>query len=224
MMKLPADLWRRHEKLVLNVFLKALIRLKGEESIPVNEVPINDLLYVLAHEIWCELSPSEKPASFSLIPNSENLARTKRGIGQEWTRKKPDFRWRLSDPLEKNPEKATKDYTIECKRLGKKSGSYNFINEYVISGIIRYVSKKHSYGIGTKSGAMIGYVQNMVHEDALKGVNSAIREEKTHEMPEIAFDRLETLAGMRRGNHTLKRKEVSPSSFDLRHIWVELMN
>lgn len=132
----------------------------------------------------------------------ENPPRVKVEIGEEWTRKRPDFRWTLSDPLERNPRKATKDYTIECKRLREKSSKgWDFIKEYVVSGIIRYVSKEHSYGIGTKSGAMIGYVQNMEYEEALKQINLTIRKE--YKIPEIVFDNLKDLAGIRKGNHTL---------------------
>lgn len=224
--KLPSseDLWKRHERLVFNVFLNALVRLKNEKSLPNDEIPLNDLLYVLAREIWCELPQKDKP-SWALIPNSEIPPRNRKEIGQGWTRKRPDFRWTLSDPLERDTLKAMKDYTIECKRLDEKtSAGWDFINEYVVSGIIRFVSKEHRYGIGAESGAMIGYVQNLGHEKILKQINLTVRKSQEYKIPEITFNNLKGLAGIGRGNHTLKRKEVSPSTFYLSHIWVELMN
>jgi len=224
--KLPSseDLWKRHERLVLNVFLNALVRLKNEKPLPDEEIPLNNLLYVLVREIWCELPKNDKPL-WALIPNSETPPRNRKEIGQEWTRKKPDFRWTLSDPSERDTLRAIKDYTIECKRLDEKtSAGWDFINEYVVSGIIRFLSKEHRYGIGAESGAMIGYVQNLVPVEVLKNINLTVRKSQEYKIPEITFNKIKGLVGIGRGNHTLKRKEVSPSNFDLRHIWVELMN
>lgn len=220
----PDHLWERHETLVLNVFMIALVKLQEETNLPEDEPALNELLYTLVRDSWCKLPQNEKPI-WSLIPNSENPPRTTSEIGKERTRKRPDFRWTLSDSLERDPRKAIKDYTIECKRLREKSSKgWDFIKEYVVSGIIRYVSKEHNYGIGTKSGAMIGYVQNMEYEEALKQINLTIREKKEYKIPEIAFDNLKDLAGIRKANHTLRRKEISPSNFNLCHIWVDLIN
>ena len=226
MVKLPSseDLWKRHERLVFNVFLNALVRLKNEKSLPDDEIALNDLLYVFAREIWCELPQKDKPF-WALIPNSETPPRNRKEIGQKWTRKKPDFRWTLSDPLERDTVKAIKEYTIECKRLAEKtSAGWDFINKYVVNGIIRFISKEHRYGIGTISGVMIGYVQNLVHAEVLKQINLTVRNSQEYKIPEIMFNHLKDLSGISKGNHTLIRKEVSPSNFDLRHIWVELMN
>jgi len=217
----PEHLWERHERYVLNIFLLALIRLRDEDSLPEDELFLNNLLYVNVRQVWCDLPKNEKPI-WSLITNAENLPRTKSEIGQRWTRKKPDFRWSLSDSQERDSSKAIRDYTIECKRL-RKNG--NFINEYVVSGIVRFISKEHSYGIGTVSGAMIGYVQNMEHKEALERINGAILNKQEFEIPIIKLNKiLQEKDSVKKRNHTLKRKEVNPSIFDLRHIWIELTN
>jgi len=164
----------------------------------------------------------QKPVSFSLVPNSENSPRTKKEIGEEWTWKKPDFQWRLSDPLEKEPVKAIREYTIECKRLGTKIKSWDFIDEYVVSGIIRFLAEEYKYGNGTSSGAMIGYIQNMEYDEILKQINTVIRNQRDYDIPNIEIS--EKGDEIRKGNHTLNRKKVNPSIFDLRHIWVSLRN
>jgi hypothetical protein len=222
----PEQLWERHERYVLNIFIQALTKLRDENILPEEEVELNNILYVNVHQVWCDLPQNQKPVSFSLAANSENPPRIRDEIGQEWTRKKPDFRWTLSDPLEKNPRKATKDYAIECKRLRKKSNKgWDFIKEYVVSGIIRYISKEHSYGIGTKSGVMIGYIQDMSHDEMLRRVNKALAKAKKYKIPEIQFiQNLPKIDGIRNGNHTLSREEVDPNIFDLRHIWLDLTN
>jgi hypothetical protein len=222
----PENLWERHERYVLNVFLLALTKLIDEDALPEGEIELNNLLYVNVRQVWCDLPLNDKPSSFSLIPNSENPPRKISEIGQEWTRKKPDFLWSLSDSQERDSLKAIRNYTIECKRLTKKTASgWDFIKEYITSGIFRFISKEHSYGIGTISGAMVGYIQNMKHNVALEQVNTAILKTKGSVIPEINFSRTrQTMSRIKKGNHTLNRKEVNPSIFDLRHIWIEMSN
>jgi len=226
MVKLPSseDLWKRHERYILNIFLLALVRLRDEDSLPEDEPTLNERLYVHARYVYCSLPCEQKPMSF-VNRNSEIPPRRMEEVGERWTKKKPDFQWELTNTQEANPEKAIKEYTIECKRLAEKtSAGRSFINEYVVNGIIRFISKEHRYGIGTISGVMIGYVQNLVHAEVLKQINLTVQKSQEYKIPEIMFYHLEDLSGIIKGNHTLIRKEVSPSNFDLRHIWVELMN
>jgi len=225
-MRLPISehLWERHEQHVLNVFQLALLRLKKEKHLPKDEPTLNEKLYVHARYVYCSLPYEQKPMSF-VKRNSEIPPRRIEEVGERWTKKKPDFQWELINTQETNPEKAIKEYTIECKRLAEKtSAGWDFINEYVVNGIIRFISKEHRYGIGTISGVMIGYVQNLVHAEVLKQINLTVRKSQEYKIPEIMFNHLKDLSGISKGNHTLIRKEVSPSNFDLRHIWVELMN
>lgn len=225
-MRLPISehLWERHEQHVLNVFQLALLRLKKEKHLPKDEPTLNEKLYVHARYVYCSLPYEQKPMSF-VKRNSEIPPRRIEEVGERWTKKKPDFQWELINTQETNPEKAIKEYTIECKRLAEKtSAGRSFINEYVVNGIIRFISKEHRYGIGTISGVMIGYVQNLVHAEVLKQINLTVRKSQEYKIPEIMFNHLKDLSGISKGNHTLIREEVSPSNFDLRHIWVELMN
>lgn len=215
----PEHLWERHETLVLSVFMIALVKLREETNLPEDEPTLNELLYTFVRDSWCKLPKNEKPI-WSLIPNAENPPRITSEIGQEWTRKKPDFRWSLSDSQERDSSKAIRDYTIECKRLRTNR---NFINEYVVNGIVRFLTKKHKYGNGTVSGAMIGYIQNMKHIEAVEQVNAVILKRKEFVIPIIKFTKYQQLMDrIRKGNHQLRREEVNPSIFDLRHIWIQL--
>jgi len=225
-MRLPISehLWERHEQHVLHVFQLALLRLKKEKHLPKDEPTLNEQLYVHARHVYCCLPNDQKPMSF-VKRNSEIPPRRIEEVGERWTKKKPDFQWELINTQETNPEKIIKEYVIECKRLAEKTSSgWDFIKEYVVSGIIRFVSKEHRYGIGAESGAMIGYVQNLVPLEVLKHINLTIRKSKEYKISEITFNKIKGLAGIGRGDHILKRKEVIPSTFHLRHIWVELMN
>ncbi len=221
MSRLPSSdkLWKRHEQLVLNVLECALVKLQNENNLPEEEIKLNDLLYVYAREVWCKLPKNKKPSG-TLSRNSEIPPRIKSEIGQRWTKKKPDFLWSLSDPLEEDPAKAIRDYTIECKRLRTKTKTWDFINEYVVNGIIRFFTEEHKYGIGTLSGAMIGYIQNMEHDEILKQINTIIQNRKDYKIPPIEFSQKGD--EIRKGNHTLNREKVNPSVFDLCHIWVNL--
>jgi hypothetical protein len=223
-MRLPSPelLWERHETFVLNVFMIALSKLQNQANLPEDEPSLNNLLYILVRDSWCKLPQHEKPI-WSLICNAENIPSTTDEIGQEWTRKKPDFRWSLSDSQEKDSLKAIKDYTIECKRLREMSNR-NFINQYVTEGIFRFLAKEYKYGNGTTSGAMIGYIQEMKHSDVLEQINAVIQKTGAFFIPIIEFDNSQNIDNIKKGNHTLERHEVDPPNFDLRHIWILMPN
>jgi len=53
MNKLPSSdkLWERHEQLVLNVLVCALVKLRNENNLPENEIKLNDILYVHARNV-----------------------------------------------------------------------------------------------------------------------------------------------------------------------------
>jgi len=217
----PEHLWERHETLVLNVFTIALVKLQEETNLPEDEPTLNELLYTLVRDSWHKLPQNEKPI-WSLSRNTENPPRTTSEIGQKWTRKKPDFLWSLSDSQERDSYKAIREYTIECKRLRTNR---NFINEYVVNGIVRFLTAEQKYGNGTVSGAMIGYIQNMRHSEVLEQVNAVILKTKEFVIPEIKFTtNCQMTDKIKKGNHRLSRKEVKPSIFDLRHIWMDVTN
>ncbi len=217
----PGEIWKRHESLVLNVFIYALIELKKEKNLPIEEIPLNERLYLYIRRVYHKLPANKKPFSPSLVPNSENPPVEFDDIGKTWTRKKPDFRWTLYNSEETDPLQAYKEYTIECKRL-RING--NFINEYVVNGIVRFLTKEHKYGNGTVSGAMIGYIQNMEHKEALERINGAILKTKEFVIPVIKLNiNRQIMDSIKKGNHTLNRQEVKPSIFHLRHIWIEVL-
>lgn len=217
----PEHLWERHERYVFNIFLLALIRLRDEDSLPEDEPTLNERLYMHARNVYLGLSCKQKPLSF-VKRNSEIPPRKMSEVGEHWTKKKPDFQWELINNNETDPQKAIKEYTIECKRL-RING--NFINEYVVNGIIRFLSQEYKYGNGTVSGTMIGYIQKMEHKEALERINGAILKTKEFDIPIIKFTKdLQEKDSVKKGNHTLNRKKVNPSIFDLRHIWIEVTN
>lgn len=224
--KIPSAsmLWQRHEGLILGVFIRALKMLLLEKNLPDAENRINETLYVKAKRAYSKLSPKQRPAFFGLFLEPQNQPETEDDVGEEFLLKKPDFKWRLEDKSDSNPETAIRDYDIECKRLGKKLNNKWVLNEnYVNNGILRFLNVGHSYGRGMAFGAMIGYVQNMEFDTVTKEVNQYIAQIKKHKTPPIKFP----TNGFSQGKtvsttQQLERTEVLPSKFALRHVWVDL--
>ena len=216
------DLWNRHEKLVLTVFLIALDQLRSEEILPEAENRINEKLLIHTKRAWKKL-PAEKRPLWALSLESQNQPQSDEDVGTGWLIKKPDFQWQYVDHTD-NTENGFKSYTIECKRLGHPLSKSRILNhEYVKNGIQRFVATEHSYGKGSWSGAMIGYVQNMDLTAIVEQLNTHILDHFSHKIPALKFSEVDfDERGIIKSSQKLTRKNVPPSSFDLRHLWVDL--
>ena len=224
--KIPSAsmLWQRHEGLVLAVFIQALKLLRFEKNLPDSENRINETLYLKAREAYFKLPLEQRPAFFGLFIEPQNQPQTEDDVGEEFLLKKPDFKWRVENRSDANPATAIKDYDIECKRLGKPVNKNWVLNEnYVKNGILRFSSDKHSYGKGVPFGAMIGYIQNMELKDILKEINQCVVQIQTYKIPSISFSTKDISSkAIFETTQKFCRKEIKPSPFNLRHIWVDL--
>ena len=81
----------------------------------------------------------------------------------------PDFRWGYVDAQADDPNDGAKQFFVECKRLTQPQNHY--AREYVVSGIERFRSPGHAYGKDMPKGAMIGYLQDISFNDAVRLVN-----------------------------------------------------
>jgi len=215
--------WQRHEELILGVFIRALKMLRLERNLPDAENRINETLYLKAKHAYFKLPLIQRPAFFGLFLEPQNQPQTEDDVGEEFLLKKPDLKWRLENKSDPNPAMAIRDYDIECKRLGKPLRRDRVLNEdYVKNGILRFLNVKHSYGKGMTFGAMIGYVQSMEFKGILKEVNQCITQIQTHKIPLIKFSAKKNSNEIIETAQKLYRTEISPSSFNLRHIWVDL--
>ena len=53
--------------------------------------------------------------------------------------KKPNFQWSITNTSESSPERSSKQFFIEYKRLGKPLGSWILNKNYVQHGIKRFI-------------------------------------------------------------------------------------
>ena len=48
--------------------------------------------------------------------------------------KRPDFQWSITDIFESDHQKSSKQFVLECKRLGIANGNWKFNENYVNQG------------------------------------------------------------------------------------------
>ena len=225
MSKIPSseDLWASHEQRVLGVFILALQMLREEKNLPAKENQINKVLALKTRDANLRLAREQRLTHLPMW-EAQNQPQSEEDLGSEWVKKKPDFQCQLSDETDDDPKTAYRNYCIECKRLGQPPAAGWILNEnYVTSGIVRFVEASHSYGKGATSGAMIGYIQSMDPNDILREINEHIRLMAHHPIPPLSFMSVRSFKeGIAQIIQHLVRREVSPSSFDLRHLWVDL--
>ncbi len=213
--------WERFEKHVLEVFIEALLILLNKVDLPNSENELNRELYFCLLEANHKLYRSgtggfDYPPSYEAQnppdPEDKFVARREK--------KRPDFYWGYLDHSETDPRKSSRNFVFECKRLGKPVRSDWILNEnYVRHGIFRFISEDYGYSKNEKSGAMIGYVQNMNFDEILAKVNKTAKKESILE--------IETpIAGWKEKDVSMleqKLKRAFPiKSFNLKHLWVDL--
>ena len=204
------DLWGNHERLCTELLRQALGSLV-DKSPHANENDLNRDLYRAIIRLSHKAAQSGKHIP-PVVPEGRNppastdLERAKREF------KIPDFYWAYIDPLVDDPDDASQQFVVECKRLTNPSAHY--MREYVDSGIARFIDLGHGYGMGMKSGAIAGYLQEVLLDDALIRVNAVM---ERHAIPPLVQTQRRGETGAEFGHIVLRSFPESP--FRLIHIW-----
>ena len=205
-----AVVWSQHERLCTGLLRQALESLA--DNFPnENEDDLNRDLY-RAIIRYSHKAAQDGRYIPPVVPEGRNPPAS---TDQERARrefKRPDFYWAYIDPLVDNPDEASKQFVVECKRLTTPSTHY--MREYVVSGIARFIDVGHGYGMGMKSGAVIGYLQKVTLDDALCRVNA---EALQVSIPVLVQRVRREEAGAEFDQLVLRAFPESP--FHLIHIW-----
>lgn len=209
--------WGKFEKSILEVISLAIDELMKVDDFPLNENQLNRKFYKCLVTANYQLRKQEKGLDSPPFyegnnqPHLDDKQRTKREF------KKPDFQWSITDTSEPNPERSSKQFVLECKKLGKPSSRNWILNKnYVQHGIKRFINAEYGYGYGVKSSAMLGYIQNMCVNTILIEVN---REVKSIQQP-LVSNQIEY------PNHTRMSHRITKNfplnTIELKHIWIKI--
>jgi hypothetical protein len=146
-------------------------------------------------------------------PDRDDEARTTR------EQKRPDFQWVYLDRYESDPSRGSKQFVVECKRLGNPPRADWVLNSnYVQHGISRFRDPQWGYAKRFPRGAMIGYWQSMDAKQVLKEVNDEARKKS---LPDLVLVGNWKSKEANRLTHTFERSfDISP--FELFHLWIDL--
>ena len=208
-------LWAKREGMCLAILERALFLLRTEKGLPEAEVDLNNHLYFCLLAASRELYPTDPVAPISECNNQPDPDDESRAARE---RKRPDFQWVYLDQYEPDPKRSSKQFVVECKRLGEPGrADWEFNVNYVRHGICRFRDPKWAYAQRFRSGAMVGYWQSMEPTQVLTEVNE---EARRNSLPDLVPTRSPAPSGDRL-EHTFERSfEASP--FHLRHLWVDL--
>lgn len=212
--------WENHERRVMAVLVLALRRLMAEGTLPRSEDSLNRRLYFCMLEAIRELSRQGTDFSAYLMYEANNQPDADDEERATREGKRPDFQFGYIDHQEPDPRRSAKQYVVECKRLGNSGRSDWVLNDnYCVYGVARFHNIEHGYGQGVPVGAMIGYIQNMTAAGVLAEVNASA---KVNSLPELVLSQAGWVkADVSRLDHSFQR-EVVPSPFAMRHLWLDL--
>jgi hypothetical protein len=213
---LSQNLWSKHQARCLRTVERALTLLRQSETFPELEVELNRQLHFCLLRASRELYPENEIAPISECnnqPDPDDEARVKR------EQKRPDFQWIYLDRYEADPLRSSRQFVVECKRLGTALRSdWIFNQNYTNHGIGRFREAEWAYAKGASSGAMVGYWQSMGADDVLAAVHE---ESRAKSFPDLVLLGAWKPGDVSRLEHTFERSfQVSP--FRLHHLWIDL--
>lgn len=211
-------LWAEREAKCLAILERALLLLRMETTLPEAEVDLNRLLHFRLLKASRELYPDDPispAAECNNQPDRDDEARAAR------EQKRPDFQWMYLDKYEANPDRSSKQFVVECKRLGKSARSDWVLNSnYVNHGVCRFRDVGWAYAKRFSSAAMVGYWQEMEPETVLSEVNAEVRKNLLPEINCPGGLKARVVSGL---EHQFERPfPISP--FRLFHRWVDIRN
>lgn len=210
------QLWRTRETKCLAIIKRALELFRQQGSFPQSEVELNREFYFCLIAASRELYPDDQVAPVTECcnqPDPDDGTRARR------EQKRPDFQWVYLDRYEADPQRSSKQFVVECKRLGDPPRSDWVLNlNYIEHGIARFKHPDWAYAKHAQSGAMIGYVQSMTPATILVAVNAECRSQS---FPDLVPTEAWVSEGTTRLDHSVDRNfEISP--IKLHHFWIDL--
>ena len=210
------NLWATRVAKCLSTIERALWLLRQIHDLPEAEVDLNRHLYFCLLAASRELYPNDEIAPIPECnnqPDPDDEARAKR------EQKRPDFQWIYLDRYESDPQRSSKQFVVECKRLGKSRSVKWILNlNYTNNGIARFREPEHAYAKRFATGAMVGYWQSMRANEVLSEVNEGCRNKS---LPDLILVGAWNPGGTSRLEHSFERPfEISP--FILYHFWIDL--
>ena len=211
-------LWERHEARVLGLLRSALELLRTRRPTG-GEPELNRELFLCilevnrrnhdaGNEFWFDYAPTYE-ARNPPTPDTEDSASEK---------KIPDLYWGYLDHQEPDPRRSSRNFVIECKRLGQATAAgWVFNVRYIADGVHRFLHPDWRYGKDVSSGAMVGYIESMDADAILEEVNVAAFQRG---IAPIAWAGGPTPPLHELGHSLGRTFQMTP--FRLIHLWIEV--
>lgn len=210
------EFWKKFENSIIEIIELAIDLFKEKESLPRKEDDLNRTFFSCLIEANYLLQKENRGQPSAPMYEANNQPKFEEGKRTIREFKRPDFQWSIMDILEPDPLKSSKQFVLECKRLGLPNGNWVFNENYVNHGIKRFVSKEHGYAYGVESSAMLGYVQDMDIYKILSEVNVNIESINQKSLSETQKKDITLHL-----SHILKL-EYSEDAVRLIHLWIDL--
>ncbi|MEQ8554151.1 MAG: hypothetical protein RIC53_15955 [Cyclobacteriaceae bacterium] len=210
------EFWEKFEDSILEIIRLALQILKQKDTLPEQEDDLNRVFYWCLVEANYQLQKIDKGRESPPIYEGNNQPFYGDEDRAAREHKRPDFQWSITDTSETDPRKSSKQFVLECKRLGTPKGSWILNENYVHNGIKRFISREFGYAHGVDSSAMLGYIQSMDVFNILSKVNVCVSQIKQPQLNETGNKGLTIFL-----SHEV-RLENSGDKLRLEHIWIDL--
>ena len=208
--------WKRFEETILEVIELAIEIFRDHGKFPLLEDDLNRKFYFCLVSANYQLQKQNKGLESPPFYEGNNQPNFDDGQRVARESKRPDFQWSITDISEPDPKRSSKQFVLECKRLGKPVGTWILNKNYVNHGIKRFIDKDHGYAYGVESSAMLGYIQDMDPIDILSEVNQ-----------EMNIINQDIISNQRESSNHIQFSQSLSRTFPLpeiklKHLWVDI--
>ena len=207
--------WRGFEAAIFEVVELAIDMFKAQGSFPTKEDDLNRKFYFCLVTANYQLQKQNKGLESPPFYEGNNQPSSNDEERATRESKRPDFQWTITDISEHDPGKSSKQFVLECKRLGKPVGTWALNKNYVNHGIKRFIDEDYGYAYGVESAAMLGYIQNMDLASILADVNSNVKSLKQN-----LIKKQRDTTNFIELSHLIN-KNFPLDTLDLKHIWID---
>ncbi len=202
--------WQKRQNSYLDVLLTSLpiLQAKGKKrnGSYAEEDDISRELYLAIQKVI--FSPRFRKKKLDLPTFQSNIQpNPKNKVKVKSEDKRPDFLWSHIDYVNRK----RLDFHIECKRL-RPDKTYH-CREYVMSGILRFITEEWSYGVDCENGLMIGYIENLTIDECIQKISEYLA---ANDIPAMSLRNTNNKC-LSKYLHTLDRNSINRPPIALHH-------
>lgn len=212
--------WQAEAALFQRMCVVALIELRADAAREHAEPDLNRTLGKMLVRARYRLEQQGVVIAGQIVAEAQSIPDYTKPRNEKREKKIPDFQYVFQDTRNCSMDASQQAVVAECKRLDKPEKGREYTELYVERGVNRFIDPDWAYAEGCPAAIMLGYLQGLEPEKALKEVNASLGDLSIDAIIQNGSWRKD---GVTQLEHAFTR-QPKPQNFALVHLWIDLRN